>query len=46
MVRVLFIEAMPRRFRVRRPVDDDLGVEPDLAVALDGRRGIEGQGPG
>src|SRR5262249_33539443 len=28
------------------PVDVDLGVEPDLAVALDGRRGIEGQGPG
>src|SRR5262249_61622849 len=28
------------------PVDVDLGVDPDLAVAVDGRRGVEGQGPG
>jgi hypothetical protein len=26
------------------PVDADLGVKPDLAVALDGRRGIDEQG--
>src|SRR5262245_5769054 len=28
------------------PVDVDLGVEPDLAVAPDGRRRIQRQGPG